>query len=62
MQINAARAVSLSGLMSPRDLNESTEMSWSLAKQTENVEELVVKPDHINKKICPAFIELDEDI
>lgn len=60
MQVNAARAISLSEHMSPDDLAESSDLFWALVKYTENVQESAVKLDDVNKNIYPSLIEFDE--
>lgn len=62
MRLNADKAISLAERMSPEDMTEDNDLFWALAKYTENLEEVIIKLDDVNKKIYPALVEFDKDI
>lgn len=62
MRVHAENAISLSERMSPRDMSQSNDLFWALAKYAENVEESAVQLDNINKDIYSELIELDEQL
>ena len=62
MRVHAEKAISLSERISPRDMSESNDLFWSLAKYVENVEESAVQLDNINKDIYSELIELEEGL
>lgn len=58
MLVNAQRAVDLASRLSVRDLHESNDLFWALAKYAENVQESISQLDNVNERILTRLIEI----